>query len=361
MPKHSPGPKGSADSRLRPAALHSETCHPSTPIGPASSSLRPGHRAQVPPGLPRPDWPRRQRPPDPPASSAVPALVVRTRSSERTLYGGSSYRIGRDPKSDIVMADSRVSWRHGVLRVEGDGWLLEDVGSTNGTFVGLQRIERIPIAADCVVRLGNPDDGPILRCMPQAAAAAPARRAGRAGRVGRAAVTRRRARGPRRTAPARAVPRDPVPQAPPRPPADPGGPTPPASAPAPPPRTAPSPRRAPPPRPAAQRRPPSDLAHAAAGQGPAHRPHPRQRPGPARPRRLAAPRRTPQVTLRDLRDRRPRQSQRHLRQRPPGVLRGARARRTSSASGARRSGWRAASCGSSSTTARSPSPPRTWS
>ncbi|MGH3203526.1 MAG: FHA domain-containing protein, partial [Streptosporangiaceae bacterium] len=107
----------------------------------------------------------------PPSSGpAVPALVVRTRSSERTLYGGSKYRIGRDPKSDIVVDDSRVSWRHGVLRVEGDGWLLEDVGSTNGTFVGLQRIERIPIAADCVVRLGNPDDGPILRCMPRAAA-----------------------------------------------------------------------------------------------------------------------------------------------------------------------------------------------
>src|SRR5580693_8509853 len=112
-------------------------------------------------------------PAGPAGGPAAPALVVRTRSSERTLHGGSSYRIGRDPKSDIHMADSRVSWRHGVLRVEGDGWLLEDVGSTNGTFVGLQRIERIPIAADCVVRLGNPDDGPILRCMPQAVAAPP--------------------------------------------------------------------------------------------------------------------------------------------------------------------------------------------
>src|SRR5579863_10588037 len=140
------------------------------------------------------DWPGQQQPPagspgpapagfaqaglaEAPASAgpagraggpAVPALVVRTRSSERTLHGGSSYRIGRDPKSDIVVDDSRVSWKHGVLRVEGDGWLLEDVGSTNGTFVGLQRIERIPIAADCVVRLGNADDGPILRCIPQA-------------------------------------------------------------------------------------------------------------------------------------------------------------------------------------------------
>src|SRR6516162_9780966 len=103
-------------------------------------------------------------------ASAAPALVVRTRSTERTLHGGSTYRIGRDPKSDIVVADSRVSWRHGTLRVDGDVWLLEDGGSTNGTFVGLQRIDRVPIAGDCVVRLGNPDDGPVLRCMLQAAA-----------------------------------------------------------------------------------------------------------------------------------------------------------------------------------------------
>src|SRR5579862_6672679 len=64
----------------------------------------------------------------PAGSAAVPVLVVRTRSSERTLYGGSNYRIGRDPKADIVVADSRVSWKHGVLRVEGNVWLLEDVG-----------------------------------------------------------------------------------------------------------------------------------------------------------------------------------------------------------------------------------------
>src|SRR6516162_5081598 len=106
----------------------------------------------------------------PVGATAVPALVVRTRSAERTLHGGSTYRIGRDPKSDIVVADSRVSWRHGTLRVDGDGWLLEDGGSTNGTFVGLQRIDRVLITGDCVVRLGNPDDGPVLRCMLQAAA-----------------------------------------------------------------------------------------------------------------------------------------------------------------------------------------------
>ena len=62
-----------------------------------------------------------------------------------------------------------------MLRVDGDGWIVEDLGSTNGTFLGLQRLDRIEIRAECVVRLGNPDDGPVLRCVPQvAAAAAPA-------------------------------------------------------------------------------------------------------------------------------------------------------------------------------------------
>ena len=83
------------------------------------------------------------------------------------MTAGTIYHIGRDPKSDILMTDSRVSWQHGVLRVDGDTWIIEDLGSTNGTFLGLQRLDRIEIPAECVVRLGNPDDGPVLRCVPQ--------------------------------------------------------------------------------------------------------------------------------------------------------------------------------------------------
>ena len=100
----------------------------------------------------------------------LPDLVVRTQRSEHTLHGGSTYRIGRDPESDIVVPDTRVSWRHGVLQVDGAGWVLEDIGSTNGTFVGPQRVERVMISSDCVIHLGNADDGPVLRCMPQAVA-----------------------------------------------------------------------------------------------------------------------------------------------------------------------------------------------
>jgi ABC transport system ATP-binding/permease protein len=108
----------------------------------------------------------------PAGGPAVPDLVVRTRRSDHTLHAGATYSIGRDTASDIVVLDSRVSWRHAVIRVEGDGWLLEDAGSTNGTFVGLQRVERVPIVHDSVVRLGNPEDGPILRFILEAPSAA---------------------------------------------------------------------------------------------------------------------------------------------------------------------------------------------
>jgi len=109
----------------------------------------------------------------------MPDLVVRTRRSVHEFQGGTTYRIGRDPKSDIVLTDSRISWHHGVLRLEGNAWVLEDLGSTNGTFLGPQRLDRVDIGNECIVRLGNPDDGPILRCVPQTPATpqAPARQA----------------------------------------------------------------------------------------------------------------------------------------------------------------------------------------
>ena len=111
----------------------------------------------------------------PPAGGAAgpPVLEVRTRRSVHQLTPGTTYRIGRDPKGDIVMTDSRVSWQHGELRVDGVGWVIEDLDSTNGTFLGTQRLDRVAISEECVVRLGNPDDGPILRFVLQVPAAPP--------------------------------------------------------------------------------------------------------------------------------------------------------------------------------------------
>ena len=85
--------------------------------------------------------------------------------ARRTLRAGSSYRVGRDPRSDIVVGDPRVSWHHAVFQMEGDAWFVKDCGSTNGTFVGSRKVGRLQIAGDCTLRLGGAADGPAVICM----------------------------------------------------------------------------------------------------------------------------------------------------------------------------------------------------
>src|SRR5580704_681594 len=98
--------------------------------------------------------------------SAVGGAQIRVRfqGTDRLLDNASGYRIGRDPQSDIVVDDPRVSWNHAVLQHQDGGWVLEDRGSTNGTFVDGERVSRVAIAGERSVRLGHPADGPRLSC-----------------------------------------------------------------------------------------------------------------------------------------------------------------------------------------------------
>ncbi|CAN5779437.1 hypothetical protein BH24CHL4_BH24CHL4_02550 [soil metagenome] len=43
--------------------------------------------------------------------------------------------VGRSPDCDIVAGDSSVSTVHGAVFASSDGWVVEDFGSTNGTYV----------------------------------------------------------------------------------------------------------------------------------------------------------------------------------------------------------------------------------
>jgi len=48
--------------------------------------------------------------------------------------------IGRDVNNDVVVNDSEVSRKHARLVMRSGGYALEDLGSTNGTFVSGQRL-----------------------------------------------------------------------------------------------------------------------------------------------------------------------------------------------------------------------------
>ena len=65
---------------------------------------------------------------------------------------------GRGQDAGIVLEDSEASRKHASLSVEGGAVAVEDLGSTNGTFVNGTRIDRPrKLTPGDVVRVGETD------------------------------------------------------------------------------------------------------------------------------------------------------------------------------------------------------------
>ena len=92
----------------------------------------------------------------------VPELVLELNGRTWTLDASRSYALGRDPQGDVMVNDARVSWRHATISFTGRSWVIEDHGSTNGTFVQGRRIHHMEIGPGSDVHLGSSTDGPRL-------------------------------------------------------------------------------------------------------------------------------------------------------------------------------------------------------
>lgn len=96
----------------------------------------------------------------PAASSTVPTLLIiidGPRAGATFPLGDQPITLGRSTTNIIVLNDEYVSAHHTRLsRDAGTGvWMLEDVGSTNGTYLNESRIiGSVPLAARVPVRLG---------------------------------------------------------------------------------------------------------------------------------------------------------------------------------------------------------------
>ncbi|MEU0369556.1 ATP-binding cassette domain-containing protein [Streptomyces sp. NPDC006283] len=90
----------------------------------------------------------------------APELVVETDGGSTVIDPARAYHVGRDPLSDIVIDDARVSWHHAVFRTVAGRWTLEDEDSTNGTYAEGRRIRAWGIRPGTEIRFGSASDGP---------------------------------------------------------------------------------------------------------------------------------------------------------------------------------------------------------
>jgi hypothetical protein len=68
----------------------------------------------------------------------------------------SGVLLGRNPECTLVLDDDFASGRHARIFRRDAGWFVEDLGSTNGTFLGSARLtEPMPVEVGSTMRIGK--------------------------------------------------------------------------------------------------------------------------------------------------------------------------------------------------------------
>ena len=95
----------------------------------------------------------------PPKRRGSPTQVVVTQGSNTGATASLAQApilIGRGNDAAIKLDDDYVSTRHARIAASGDQWFVEDLGSTNGTYIGTVRITQpTTITLGTQVRIGK--------------------------------------------------------------------------------------------------------------------------------------------------------------------------------------------------------------
>lgn len=104
---------------------------------------------------PAPPAPRGREPED----RRTPHTLVVTEGSLKgtsLALGQAAILIGRAPECTLVLEDDYASNRHARLYLDAGLWLVEDLGSTNGTYLGRNKVEApTPVDIGTPVRVGR--------------------------------------------------------------------------------------------------------------------------------------------------------------------------------------------------------------
>jgi pSer/pThr/pTyr-binding forkhead associated (FHA) protein len=103
--------------------------------------------------------PKQQKQKAPPKRRGAPthvAVVQGPNSGATAALSEAPILIGRGNDAAIRLDDDYVSTRHARIAASGDQWFVEDLGSTNGTYLGNQRLTQpTTIMLGSQVRIGK--------------------------------------------------------------------------------------------------------------------------------------------------------------------------------------------------------------
>ena len=82
------------------------------------------------------------------------ARAILATGGKRTVLSGERVTIGRSRECDVVVDDPNISRKHAEVRRTIDGWLVADLGSTNGIKVNGRRVKDAVLSPGDEITLG---------------------------------------------------------------------------------------------------------------------------------------------------------------------------------------------------------------
>ncbi len=108
---------------------------------------------------PRTATPGASAPAVPAQPKQVPRLLVITAgkmAGTEIPLNNAPILIGRSEEADLTLADDYTSGKHARLFPQGSRWFLEDLGSTNGTYLNNQQLTRaMAVEIGASIRIGK--------------------------------------------------------------------------------------------------------------------------------------------------------------------------------------------------------------
>jgi len=82
-------------------------------------------------------------------------LSLRGRPIRSYTFNQARISIGRDPESDVFLDNTGISREHAIIERTPGGYMVEDLGSANGTFLNEQPVRKDYVGQDDVIQIGK--------------------------------------------------------------------------------------------------------------------------------------------------------------------------------------------------------------